>query len=101
MIDTLRKNQEWKRRIPGADRKLDDLEDIANRWSFNDAIAIDFITKFHQDLTQGIEQILMEINKRPIQDSIDNLDMLLIESRPLYSKVSDAIGKLTAIKTEI
>ena len=104
MIDTLRQNQGWKRHFPGlaaADKKLNTLKDIADKWTFNDARAIDVMTQFHQELTEGIEKIFRRMNQQSVQDSMADLDNFLTLARPKYLEVSTTINELMKIKQDI
>jgi hypothetical protein len=101
MIDKLANNKGWKSKLPGAQKKLENLRKLADRWLLNDNKVYKAMQKYHNKLARNLNDIYNNLDNRDIKASRNELQLVLSKYLPMTEKIQPHLDELLKVSEQL
>lgn len=101
MIMKLAKNRSWKSKLPGAQKKLENLQKLADRWFLNDSRVYSAMKKYHNNLARELDTIYNNLENRAVNDSRNDLQSVLNKYLPAIEKIQSHMDGLLKVSEQL
>jgi hypothetical protein len=101
MIDKLAKNKGWKSKLPGAQKKLENLQKLADRWLLNDNRIYKAMRKYHENLAKHLDVIYNNLDNKAVKDSRKELQSVLNKYPPAIEKLQPRLDELLSVSEQL
>lgn len=101
MINKLARNKGWKSKLPGAQKKLEDLQKLADRWFLNDDVVYKAMQKYHKNVARDLDTIYENLDNITVEESRKNLQSLLTKYLPTIEKIQPRLDELLKVSEQL
>lgn len=100
-IMELSKNKGWKSKLPGAQKKLENLQKLADGWFLSDSKVYLAMQKYHKNLGRELGVIYNNLENRAVEDSRSELQSVLNKYLPMIEKIQPDLDRLLNLSNQL
>jgi len=101
MIDKLAKNKGWKSKLPGSQKKLENLQKLADRWFLNDGKVYKAMQKYHKQIARDLDTIYNNLDNVDVENSRNKLQSVLSKYLPMTKKIQPHLEELLKVSEQL